>query len=65
MRSHFIRVLHPNSFIEDPTRIYRAVRFAVRLNFDIETQTREYIDYAVNSGVFERVSLEKKILSLP
>ncbi|WP_342597329.1 CBS domain-containing protein [Cyanobacterium aponinum UTEX 3222] len=59
VRSHFIRVLHPNSFIEDPTRIYRAVRFAVRLNFDIETQTREYIDYAVNSGVFERVSLEK------
>lgn len=62
LRSHLIRVLHPNSFIEDPTRIYRAVRFAVRLNFDIEAQTREYIDYAVNSGVFERVSLEKNSL---
>ena len=59
LRSQLIRVLHPNSFIEDPTRIYRAVRFAVRLNFQLEAQTREYIDYAIDSGVYEKVSLEK------
>ncbi len=54
LRSHLIRVLHPNSFIEDPTRIYRAVRFAVRLGFQIEPQTTEYIQYALESGVYER-----------
>lgn len=54
LRSHLIRVLHPNSFIEDPTRIYRAVRFAVRLGFQIEAQTQEYIHYALESGVYER-----------
>ena len=54
LRSHLIRVLHPNSFIEDPTRIYRAVRFAVRLGFQIEPQTQEYIHYALESGVYER-----------
>ncbi|NCO74747.1 MAG: CBS domain-containing protein [Cyanobacteria bacterium] len=59
LRSNFIRVLHPNSFIEDPTRIFRAVRFAVRLNFIIESETREYINYAISSGVYERVSSEK------
>ncbi|BAQ59750.1 tRNA nucleotidyltransferase [Geminocystis sp. NIES-3708] len=59
LRSNLIKVLHPNSFIEDPTRIFRAVRFAVRLNFTIENQTREYINYAISSGVYERVSLEK------
>ncbi|MEO0855094.1 MAG: CBS domain-containing protein, partial [Cyanobacteria bacterium J06648_11] len=37
-----IRVLHPNSFIEDPTRILRAVRFAVRLQFQLGTRTRDY-----------------------
>ncbi len=49
-----IRVLHSNSFIEDPTRIYRAVRFAVRLGFEIETQTKEYIRYAISSGIYEK-----------
>jgi len=54
LRSRQIRVLHPNSFIEDPTRIYRAVRFAVRLGFQIEPQTEAYIQYALLSGVYER-----------
>jgi tRNA nucleotidyltransferase (CCA-adding enzyme) len=53
-----IRVLHPNSFIEDPTRIYRAVRFAVRLGFEIASQTEEYIRYAINSGVYQRTQGE-------
>ncbi|MEB3340350.1 CBS domain-containing protein [Okeania sp.] len=54
LRSQQIRVLHANSFIEDPTRIYRGVRFAVRLGFEIESKTEEYIRYAINSGVYER-----------
>ncbi|WP_072621286.1 CBS domain-containing protein [Spirulina major] len=54
LRSRQIRVLHANSFIEDPTRIYRAVRFAVRLGFTIEPQTVDYIRYAINSGVYNR-----------
>ncbi|MFW6264196.1 MAG: CBS domain-containing protein [Cyanobacteriota bacterium] len=54
LRSRQIRVLHANSFIEDPTRIYRAVRFAVRLGFEIEPQTEEYIRYAIQSGVYDR-----------
>lgn len=53
-----IRVLHANSFIEDPTRIYRAVRFAVRLGFHIEKQTEEYIRYAIESGVYDRTVQE-------
>ncbi|MCC5615329.1 CBS domain-containing protein [Nostoc sp. CHAB 5836] len=53
-----IRVLHPNSFIEDPTRIYRGVRFAVRFGFQIELQTEEFIRYAINSGVYDRTAQE-------
>jgi tRNA nucleotidyltransferase (CCA-adding enzyme) len=51
-----IRVLHPNSFIEDPTRIYRGVRFAVRLGCQIEPQTEAYIRYAIDSGVYDRTA---------
>lgn len=53
-----IRVLHPNSFIEDPTRIYRAVRFAVRLGFTIDPQTEGYIRHAIASGVYHRTQAE-------
>ncbi|ACC79070.1 CBS domain-containing protein [Nostoc punctiforme] len=53
-----IRVLYANSFIEDPTRIYRGVRFAVRFGFEIEPQTEEFIRYAINSGVYDRTSQE-------
>ncbi len=58
LRSRQIRVLHANSFIEDPTRIYRAVRFAVRLGFEIEPQTEAYINYAIESGIYERLRIE-------
>jgi tRNA nucleotidyltransferase (CCA-adding enzyme) len=59
LRHREIKVLHSNSFIEDPTRIYRAVRFAVRLDFNIESQTKIYINYAIESGIYERLRLQK------
>ena len=34
-----VRVLHPGSFVDDATRILRAVRYAVRLGFSLETET--------------------------
>jgi tRNA nucleotidyltransferase (CCA-adding enzyme) len=60
LKNKQIKVLHPHSFIEDPTRIYRAVRFAVRLGFEIESQTKNYIFYAIESGVYERLRLQKQ-----
>jgi tRNA nucleotidyltransferase (CCA-adding enzyme) len=50
-----IRVLHPNSFIEDPTRIFRAVRFATRLKFTLDPQTESYIHTAIASGIYVQI----------
>ncbi|NJK41904.1 MAG: CCA tRNA nucleotidyltransferase, partial [Acaryochloridaceae cyanobacterium SU_2_1] len=50
-----VRVLHPNSFIEDPTRIFRAVRFATRLGFDLGAQTETYIRNAIASGIYTQI----------
>ncbi|NOX62286.1 MAG: CBS domain-containing protein [Chloroflexi bacterium] len=43
-----IRVLHSLSFVEDPTRILRAVRFEQRFGFKIESRTAELIHDAVD-----------------
>jgi len=48
LASGLVRVLHNLSFIEDPTRIIRAVRFEQRLGFTIEERTMELIDDAVD-----------------
>lgn len=43
LNAKIIRVLHSLSFIDDPTRILRAVRFEQRLGFTIEPRTAELI----------------------
>jgi len=44
---HRVRVLHARSFIDDPTRIFRCIRFATRLGFAIEQQTLDLMRSAV------------------
>jgi tRNA nucleotidyltransferase (CCA-adding enzyme) len=54
-----IRVLHADSFRDDPTRIFRAVRFRQRLGFAIEPETVRLIRSAVDLKMFEKVSAER------
>lgn len=59
LRTRRIRVLHARSFADDPTRILRAIRFAVRLGFDIEATTLASMREAIRSGALETVSRER------
>ncbi len=43
LRQGLVRVLHSLSFIDDPTRALRAVRFEQRFGFQIETRTLQLI----------------------
>lgn len=43
-----VRVLHSLSFVDDPTRILRAVRFEQRFGFSIEERTLQLMDAARN-----------------
>ncbi|SNR87176.1 tRNA nucleotidyltransferase (CCA-adding enzyme) [Anaerovirgula multivorans] len=51
-----IRVLHNMSFIEDPTRIFRAIRFASRLNFEIDRETNNFIIEAIKGNMLSKVT---------
>lgn len=57
LRRGIIRVLHSLSFIDDPTRILRAIRLEQRLGFNIEANTVELIDAAL--PLLDRVSGER------
>jgi len=51
-----IRVLHNLSFVEDPTRVFRAVRFEQRFGFTIGKLTASLIKNAVKMNFFKRLS---------
>ena len=50
-----IRVLHAMSFVEDPSRILRAVRFEQRYGFSLGRQTSSLVHAAVRSGLLRSV----------
>ena len=49
-----ISVLHNLSFVEDPTRIFRAIRFEQRLDFKIAKHSEKLIKNAVQMQLFDR-----------
>lgn len=58
-----LRVLHDDSFIDDPTRIIRALKFSVRFGFVLDVHSkdlqRDYLDNKFNTNIsFSRVKSE-------
>ncbi len=56
IKDRVIRVLHGLSFIEDPTRVFRAVRFEQRYKFRIDKHTLNLIRNAAKLDIFARLS---------
>lgn len=59
LRARRIRTLHPASFCDDPTRMFRAARYAARLGFRIETATARQLAEGLRAGWLEPVSGER------
>ena len=59
LHSKLVRVLHEKSFIDDPTRVFRAIRLATRLGFMLEEKTFALMAEAIASNAFEPVSRER------
>lgn len=51
-----IRILHSMSFIEDPTRILRALRYVARFEYNLDEKTESLLISAINRGYLKAVS---------
>ena len=56
LREKTIRVLHNLSFIEDPTRAFRAMRFSERFGFKLSKHTENLIKSALRMNLFDKLS---------
>lgn len=67
LRARTIRVLHDGSFEDDPTRIFRAIRFEHRFGFRLERATLRLLAQAASTNLIARLSgprLQNEILLL-
>lgn len=59
LQSGRVRALHSESFLDDPTRIFRAVRYERRYNFQIESEDQARILEALHQDVLDLISGER------
>lgn len=56
LKKGLVKVMHKKSFIDDPTRVFRAVRFSVRFGFKIEPNTKRLMKEAILDGFLGKVN---------
>ena len=56
IKKKLIRILHRNSFIDDPTRIFKALRYKNRFGFKVEEDTEHLMSEAIKSGMVSKLS---------
>jgi tRNA nucleotidyltransferase (CCA-adding enzyme) len=54
-----VRILYTLSFVEDPTRIFRAIRFEQRYDFTMEPQTLELAKKAIKDNWLQKLSYDR------
>jgi tRNA nucleotidyltransferase (CCA-adding enzyme) len=64
LKDKVLRVLHSLSFVEDPTRVFRAVRFEHRFGFTLGKETVSLIKGAVKMDLFHRLSGSRLLAEL-
>jgi tRNA nucleotidyltransferase (CCA-adding enzyme) len=59
IKERTLRILHNLSFVEDPTRVFRAIRFEQRFDFRISKHTLNLIRTAVKMKLFQKLTGER------
>ncbi|NTV28486.1 MAG: CCA tRNA nucleotidyltransferase [Candidatus Omnitrophica bacterium] len=56
LRRGVVKVIHANSFVDDPTRILRAIRYEQRFSFHLSEPTREALKEALQEDSFASIA---------
>ena len=59
IHAKLLRAVRPETFVEDPLRVFRAARFAAQLNFDVEPLTKRLCWKMAQEGMLKHLSAER------
>ena len=64
LKDKSIRVIHNLSFVEDPTRVFRAIRFEQRLDFKMAAHTENLIKNSIRMNFLEKLGGRRLLAEL-
>ena len=64
IKKKLIRILHKQSFMDDPTRIFRALRYKNRFGFKMEDDTERLMQEAIRNGMIDKLSGQRVLNEL-
>ena len=59
LQEHKIKVIHEQSFSDDPTRIFRAIRYEQRYGFGLDWNTRGMLNYAIDREFLKTITRQR------
>lgn len=59
LENKILRAVRPETFVEDPLRVLRLMRFGAQLNFEIASETMELCKQMVNDGMLKHLTSER------
>lgn len=61
LQGRLIRVIHEKSFLDDPTRMFRAIRYAARIGGSLEQRSETLLREAITQSALSTISPKRKI----
>lgn len=59
IRNRVLRAVRPETFVEDPLRVFRAARFTAQLDFEVEPLTKRLCWKMAQEGMLKHLSAER------
>ncbi|HGJ67657.1 TPA: CCA tRNA nucleotidyltransferase [bacterium] len=59
LKNEKIKIIHDRSFLDDPTRIFRAIRFEQRFSFNIDKQTEKLLKEAIEKDFLNTITRQR------